>query len=162
MPHQHISRSEEIALEIRRISSIRHLLTTKATAQLMCSFVLSRLDYCNSLLIDINCDQMHRLRKVKNHAAKVILRKSRHEHARPLLKAFHWLPVKDRIIVKVANLFFRFVFYGTLPPYLSPCLSVYTPSRTLRSSSDEETLSCARWKLKGFGYRAFSVQVPLV
>ena len=42
----HISRSAYP--EIRRISSIRHLLTTKAAAQLMCSFVLRRLDYCNS------------------------------------------------------------------------------------------------------------------
>ena len=24
--------------------------------------------------------------------------------------------------------------------------------RTLRSSSDEKNLSCARWRLKGFGY----------
>ena len=48
----HISRS--VYFEIRRISSIRHLLTTKATAQLMCSLVLSRLDCCNSLLVDIN------------------------------------------------------------------------------------------------------------
>ena len=39
----HISRPAY--LEIRRISSVRHLL--------MCSLVLSRLDYCNSLLIDI-------------------------------------------------------------------------------------------------------------
>ena len=38
----HISRSAH--LEMRRISSVRHLLTTKATAQLMSSFVLSRLD----------------------------------------------------------------------------------------------------------------------
>ena len=54
----HISRSSY--LEIRRISSIRHLLTTKATVQLMCSFVLfSRLDYCNSLFVDINCDQLN-------------------------------------------------------------------------------------------------------
>ena len=51
-----ISRSAH--LEIRRISSIRHLLATKATAQLMSSFVLSRLDYGNSLLVDINCHQM--------------------------------------------------------------------------------------------------------
>ena len=42
----HISRS--VYLEIRRISSVRHLLMRKATFQLMCSFVLSRLDYCNS------------------------------------------------------------------------------------------------------------------
>ena len=50
-------------LEIRRISSVRNLLTRKATVQLMCSFDLSRLDYCNSLLIDITSDQMYRLQK---------------------------------------------------------------------------------------------------
>ena len=53
----HISRSAH--LEIRRISSIRHLLATKATAQLMSSLVLMRLDYGNSLLVDINCHQMY-------------------------------------------------------------------------------------------------------
>lgn len=37
----------------------------------MCSFILSRLDYCNSLLIRVNCDQMYRLQKVPNHGAKV-------------------------------------------------------------------------------------------
>ena len=66
----HFSRSAY--LEIRRISSIRHLLTTKATARLMCSFVLSRLDCCNCLFTDINCDQMYRLQKVQNHAAKLV------------------------------------------------------------------------------------------
>ena len=59
----HISRSAY--LEIRGISSVRHLLTRKVTFQLMCSFVLSRLDYCNSLLIDITPDQMYRLQKIK-------------------------------------------------------------------------------------------------
>ncbi|WP_419585632.1 hypothetical protein, partial [Thiolapillus sp.] len=132
-----------------------------ATVPLMCSFVLSRLDYCNSLLIDITSDQMYRLQKIQNHAAKVLLRKSKHEHVTPLLKKLHWLPVKERILFKIATFAFRF-FDGTLPPYLSSCLSVYTPSRTLRSSSDEKTLSCAKWKLKGFGHRSFSVQAPLV
>ena len=66
----------------------------------MCSFVLSRLDYCNSLLIAINCDQMHRLQKVKNHAAKVVFRKDRHEHAKPLLKVHLWLPVMMMMMMK--------------------------------------------------------------
>ena len=90
---------------------IHTLLTTKATAQLMCSFVLG-LDSCNSLLIDINCDQMYRLQKVQNHAAKIGFRESRYEHFRPLLKALHWLPAKDRINYKkaifVVHLFFCF------------------------------------------------------
>ena len=109
----HISRSA--CLEIRRIRSIRHLLTTKATAWLTCSCVLSQLDYCNSLLIDISCDQMYRLQKVQNQAAKfvVVFCKSGHEHIRPSLKALQWLPVKDRIIFKIppfVSLFFFFFF----------------------------------------------------
>ena len=116
----HISRSA--CLEIRRINSIRQLPTTKATAQLMCS-VLSRLDYCNSLLTDFNCDQMYRMQKVKNHATTPFVCKGRHEHVIPLPKALHWLPVKEGIIFKIVTFVFRF-FDGTLPPYLS---SVYIP-----------------------------------
>ena len=80
----HISRS--VYLEIRRISSVRHLLMRKATFQLMCSFVLSRLDYRNSLLIDITSDQMSCFQRIQNHAAKVVFCKSKQEHVTPLLK----------------------------------------------------------------------------
>ena len=73
-------------------------------------------------------------------------------------------------LFKIATLVFCLFFlsfYGTLPPYLSLCLSVYTPSCTLRSGSDgkikyKKTLSCARWKLEGFGYWSFSVQASFV
>ena len=37
-------------LEIRRISSIHQYLTVEATKTLLCAFVLSKLDHCNSLL----------------------------------------------------------------------------------------------------------------
>ena len=37
-------------IELRRISSIRHFLSVDAMKTLMCSLVLSKLDYCNSLL----------------------------------------------------------------------------------------------------------------
>ena len=36
--------------ELRRISAIRHYLSEDVTKKLLCAFVLSRLDYCNSLL----------------------------------------------------------------------------------------------------------------
>ena len=89
---KHIHHISRLAyLEIGRIRSVRHLLTTKSTAQLMCSFVLSRSDYCNSLLIDINCDQMYRMQNVQTNAAKAVFRKSRHEHVRPLIKALQGL-----------------------------------------------------------------------
>ena len=137
----HISRSAY--LEIRRISSIRHLLTRKATAQLMYFFVLGCLDYCNSLLIDTTTDQMYRLQKIQKHAAKIVFRKADTSMLNNFSKKLHWLPVKERILFKIATFAFRF-FGGTLPPYLSSCLSVYSPSRTLRSSSDEKKLKSFR------------------
>ena len=36
--------------ELRRINSIRHYLSVEATQKLVVAFVMSRLDYCNSLL----------------------------------------------------------------------------------------------------------------
>ena len=48
---QHISNvSHTCYLEHRRISTICHYLSEDATKTLICTFVLSRLDYCNALL----------------------------------------------------------------------------------------------------------------
>ena len=39
--------------ELRRMASIRRFMTSTATATLVSAFVLSRTDYCNSLLFDV-------------------------------------------------------------------------------------------------------------
>ena len=143
---EHISRS--VYLEIRKISSIRHLLTTKATAQLMHSCVVSRLDYCYSLFIDINCDQMYRLQKVQNHAAKVVFRKSRHEHVRPLLKALHWMPVEERINFKIAALFSVSLIVLCHHTCLHVSQCAHLRGLSVPVQMGKTTLSCIRWKLK--------------
>ena len=43
--------------ELRRLASIRRFLTSTATATLVSAFVLSRVDYCNSLLFGSTHDQ---------------------------------------------------------------------------------------------------------
>ena len=110
---------------------------------------------------------MLRLQTVQNHIAKVVFRKSRHENVRPLRKVHHWLPVKERIIIKMATFVFHF-FASTLPPYCHHVFSVYIPFRTLRSSSDGKTTttittttrSYAKWKLEGFGYGCSLSRLP--
>ena len=101
-------------LELRRISVIRPFLTTSATATLVCSRVLSRTDYCNSLLAGIISDQMARLQRMQNDSARLIFRKKRSEHVIPMLISHHWLPIKQRIEYKLETLAFRY-FDGTLP-----------------------------------------------
>ena len=138
--------SRSAYLEIRRISSVRHLPTRKATVQLMCSFVLGRLDYCNSLLIDITSYQMYRLQKIQNHAAKVVFRQSKDDHVTPLLKKLHWLPGKERILFKIAT----FDIVCLMPTYLLSCLSVILSlSRTLRSNSDGKNSFLCKMETQG-------------
>ena len=52
--HQHVMNVCRVAyLELRRINSIRNLLSVDAVKTLVRSLVLSRLDYCYSLLVGL-------------------------------------------------------------------------------------------------------------
>ena len=61
-------------LELRRLASIRRFLTSTATVTLVSAFVLSRIDYCNSLLFGSTHDVTSHLQRIQNYAARVILR----------------------------------------------------------------------------------------
>ena len=112
-------------LEIRRISSVRHLLSDDATKTLLCAFVLSRLDYCNALLAGSPKHLIEKLQKVQNHAARLVFRCSKFDHVTLLLHSLHWLPVYLRIDYKISSLCFK-VLESTAPSYLSDLLYVYT------------------------------------
>ena len=66
--------------ELRRISSIRRLLTTEATATLVSAFILSCRNYCNSLLSGCPIYLIIRLPNVQNNAARLILGISKRVH----------------------------------------------------------------------------------
>ena len=144
---------------IRQISSIRRYLTVDATKTLVCAFVLSRLDYCNSLLSNAPKYIIDRLQKVQNSAARLVLKARKRDHASPLLVSLHWLPVQARIEYKLCVLCHNY-FSGTAPEYLSKLLSVYVPTRNLRSSADTRILSVRKVKTKRYGERAFAFCAP--
>ena len=90
--------------ELRRISSIRHLLSTDATKALVSSFVLSRLNYCNSLLFGCPQYLLNKLQKVQNNAARLVLRVSKTDHISLHFASLHWLPIDSRILYKLSSL----------------------------------------------------------
>ena len=147
--------------EIKNIAAIRHVLTFDATKRLITSFVLSRLDYCNSLLFGAHQDLIDKLQKVMNAAARMICRSSRREHITPLLVELHWLPVSSRIEYKIATMCYK-VIVGTAPIYLADVLQVYTPSRSLRSAFDNRTFVKPKMRLKTQGERSFAFAGPVV
>ena len=55
--------------ELCRLASIRRFLTSTATATIVSAFVLSRIDYCSSLLFDSTHDVTSHLQRMQNYAA---------------------------------------------------------------------------------------------
>ena len=122
--------------------------------------MVSRLDYCNSALIDLSDEDLCQFQRVQNSAARLVSGKRKRDHISPILKDLHWLPIKQRCRYKIAVLVYRH-FDGSLPAYLSQSLTTYVPSRTLRSSA-EKLLKLPKFNLKSIGERSFSFQAPKV
>jgi hypothetical protein len=159
--NHHISNlCRSVFLELRRLSQIRPYLSMEAAKKLASAFILSRLDYCNSLLAGLPDVKLDRLQRLQNHAARVVLKKRKRDHAKPLLRTLHWLPVSARIEHKIASLCFR-CMHSSAPTYLSELLTPYNPTRTLRSS-DAGHFVVPRKKLNQYGSLSFSFAAPTV
>ena len=127
-------------LEIRRIGTIRLYLTKDATQTLVVSLVLSRIDYCNSLLAGLPQSLIGKLQRVQNCAARLVVRAPPVSvHITQILGHLHWLPVRARISYKIACLRFNAIIPST-PAYLSDLLHLCSPPRPLRSSADAHFL----------------------
>ena len=97
------------------------------------AFMISRIDYCNSILYGLPTVEHEKLQRVQNIAARLITGSSRRDHITPVLKNLHWLPVKLRITFKILLLIYK-ILNGQSPSYLTSLISSYKPVRSLRSS----------------------------
>jgi hypothetical protein len=114
---------------------IRKFLTHETAQILINSFVTSRLDYCNSLYYGLPANQLNKLQRVQNAAARLICNLSRFDHITPTLKDLHWLPVKFRIDFKIQLIVFK-VLHGLAPDYISELITIKPPSSySMRSNS---------------------------
>ena len=124
--------------ELRRLASIRRFLTSTATATLVSAFVLSRIDYCNSLLFGSAHDETSHLQRIQNYAARVILRLLKSSSITMHLKLLHWLPVKVRSTYKIACFCYH-CHSSTAPSYVADMLH-RKPSHTRNTRSSSYTM----------------------
>jgi len=100
---------------LRQLRSIRRRIPTSVFHSFVSALVFSRLDYCNSLLIDLPLTHIQRLQSVQNAAARLIFNLRRSDHITDALISLHWLRVPERIIFNVATLTYR-ALHGSAPP----------------------------------------------
>ena len=84
--------------DLRHLASNRRFLASTATATIVSAFVLSRIEYCNSLLFGSTHYITPYLQQIQNYASRVILCLTKSSNITIHLKSLHWLPDKVRSI----------------------------------------------------------------
>jgi len=142
----------------RAIRHIRQLLTLDLAQTLACSLILSRIDYCNSVLNGAPSSTIQKLQRVQNNAARIVLQAPRQLDVNSLLQTLYWLPVEQRINYKLDVLTFK-TQQTSSPQYLNQHISLRISARNTRSSS--VPLLCVLFRRTSFAGRSFSTAAPL-
>ena len=117
------------------MASIQRFLTNTATATFVSAFVLSRIDYCSSLLFGSTHDVTSYLQWIQSYAARVILRFPKSSSTTTHLESLHWLPAKVRSTYKIACLCYH-CHSSTTQSYVADMLHrELSHTRNTRSSS---------------------------
>ena len=101
---------------------------------------------------------IQKIQRVQNAAARFLMGTLKYEHNTPVLQSLHWLPVPYRIEYKILLITFK-ALNGMAPNYLQELLTLYEPSRALRST-DNKLLRVPKTRLKTYGDRAFYALAP--
>ena len=88
------SRHQQQFYQLRRIKCSIKALPFDTAKSLVNSFVISRIDYCNSLLTGLPNYAPDRLQRVMNAAATMLCGAGKYSHVTGLIRdRLHWLPV---------------------------------------------------------------------
>ena len=150
--------------QLRQLHFIRRCVSQDAAKALVHAFISSRVDYCNSLLFGATDQVIRRLQAVMNAAARLIVGLRRSDHITPALRdTLHWLPVKQRIVYKIALLVYK-CRHGMAPSYLSDYCTALTATNLhheLRSTT-RSALYQPRTRTRTLGPRSFRSSGPAI
>ena len=83
---------------------LRNLVSQRVMAQFVASLILSRIYYCNSVLVNLPASAIVPLQRIQNAAARLPLGLGRRSSITSALRKLHWLPVYYRLLFNVASL----------------------------------------------------------
>ena len=96
---------------------IRKSITDDACEKLIHAFVTTRLDCDIANLYDLPDNQLHRVQRMFNIAARILTLTAKSDHITPVLRQLHWLPISQRIAYKILLLTFK-ALHGLAPQYI--------------------------------------------
>jgi hypothetical protein len=143
---------------LRQLRSIRRSIPSHALQTLIHALVISRIDYCSSVLAGMPGTQLRRLQSVLNAAARLIFSARKHDHITPLLRELHWLRFPERIKFRLCVLAYQ-CLHGAAPSYLAENVHMVTDanSRLRLRSASQMMLHVPATRRSTLGDRAFPV-----
>ena len=135
--------------QLQNLYVIKKYLTRKCLKMLVVNQILSRIDYCNSIYVNLPRYQLRKIQMCMNKSARLIHGARFVDRVTPLLMDLHWLPIKARIMFKICCQVKKVLLTGK-PHYLKPHL-IRTRMR----------LQVPRVK-STYGKRAFKYYAPTV
>ncbi len=143
---------------LHNIRKIRPFLTQHAAQLLVQALVISRLDYCNALLAGLPSNTIKPLQMIQNAAARLVFSEPKRAHVTTLFISLHWLLVAARIKFKTLMLAYK-TTTGSVPSYFHSLITIYIPSRSLRSASERRLVVPSQRGIKSLS-RTFLFTVP--
>ena len=125
--------SKACFFHIRDLRRLRSSLNLHTASIIATSLVQTKLDYCNSLYLNLPDCEINRLQYIQNSLARAVTQSSRFAHITPVLKSLHWLKIKERILYKTISITYK-TLETSQPVYLSKLLAIYEGPST-RSSN---------------------------
>jgi len=158
----HITRVVRTCFSIlRQLRSVMRSLPREVARQLVQSFVLSHIDYCNATFAGLPQRDTDRLQAVINAAARLIGGVRKYDHITPFLRDnLHTLKVRERIQFKICLLVFK-CLHNQAPRYLQEHVHLLADDQRrqrLRSSKSLDVL--VPFSRTGSGDRSFRVAAP--
>ena len=96
-------------ISLRNLWAIGSKLSFDLKKQLVHCYLFSKLDYCNGLYYDLPDYQLKRLQKLQNSCVRFLFgrRIKKFDRVTPFLKEAHFLPIRYRIMFKVALMVYK-------------------------------------------------------
>ncbi len=115
----HITKTaQSCRFALYNIKKIRPFLSEHATQLHVQALVLSRLDYCNALLVGLPASSITPIQLIQNAAAKLIFNEPKRMHVTTLFINLHWLPIAARITFKALMFAYR-TSSGSAPLFIT-------------------------------------------
>ena len=158
---KHITKITSICCyHLLRLKQVRRILSPEIVARIVSAYVISRLDYCNSVLAGLPNASIMPLQRVQNAADRLIKLLGPRDHISSTIRDLHWFSVKYRITYKL-SLMMHAANNHRCPGYIAELLtmtsSVISCSRLRSASSNRYEVP---WNRPKCGDGAFSIAEP--